>query len=126
MSRIVTILLASCSFVLGFDPSGPPRQKTLTETCSYLSKMVIPVVDFSQATLEETVGSFENDKPKEYRLSYNIDDPLRGSGKRFTMKAKDVTYIELIAAVAEQMDADILLSAGQVTFAARKNIRKPQ
>src|SRR3954471_10812577 len=107
MFRIVTILLASCSFVLGFDPGGPPRKRTLTETCSYLSKVVIPTVDFSKATLEETVGSFDLDKPKEYRLSYKIDDALRDSGKRFTMKAKNVTYMELIAAVAEQMDADI-------------------
>jgi hypothetical protein len=126
MFRIVTILLASCSFVLGFDPAGPPRKKTLSETCSYLSKVVIPTVDFSQATLEETVGFFELDKPKEYRLSYQIDDAFRDSGRRFTMKAKDVTYIVLIAAVAEQMDADILLSAGQVTFAVRKIDRKHQ
>ncbi len=122
--KILTFLyILMCGSVFGFDPAGPPPKKTLAWTARVLAHATIPLVDFESVPLMDALGTAGRiDIPKEYRVSVKVSDEAAVWDKVVTMKAKDISQIELLAAIAEQCELDLLIQPGVVILCKRSKI----
>jgi len=112
------ILISGSAF--GFDPSGPPPDRTLAWTARVLAHGTIPIVDFKSVPLKDALATAGRiDVPEEYRLLVKVSDEEAVRDKVVTMKAKDISQLELLATIAEQCGLDLLIQPGIVVLCKR-------
>ncbi len=54
------------------------------------------------------------DRPRPYRPDYELDEVLSKSDQTFEMDRKDATYLEILAWLAEQLGAELVIQPGKV------------
>lgn len=60
--------------------------------------------------------------PKAYKVTVKISDEEGVRNKRINLKTKDITQMELLAAIAEQAGLDLLIQPGLVVLVPRSKI----
>ena len=119
------LLVSALVFLLGahawaFDPVGPPPKKTLEWTARYLSHVTFPRVDFEGTTISDAVdfaGHIE--VPEKYRVKVKITAGADVLNRKFDLKKKDITQIELLGIIAEHAGMDLLIQPGVVSIVPR-------
>lgn len=117
---ILALVLTLTVQVEAFDPAGPPPDKTIEWTTDYLSSVVVPRVDFNESTslgqclnfLEIVLGA-----PAAYNIK--IDGEALGAAKLSTpvsLKAQNRTLIEILAKLADAVDANLFIERGKVSL----------
>lgn len=123
---IITIITLCAALAHGFDPIGPPPVWTLTNTCSFLTKVIHPQVSFAAATVPEVLEMLRTDRPRAYTPSYEAEESLLASDMTFSMDQKDVSDFEVLAKLAEKIEADLVISPGKVFLKKRSSKKAPQ
>lgn len=117
----VVILAACAGHVLAFDPISPPPQwTTQTQMVAQLNRIVFPSVQYQQVTVEEALEFLRAGRPESYSPAFGMDTALQKSTARISINEKDITMMEVLARIADQSQADIVISPGRVTLQARK------
>jgi hypothetical protein len=122
--RLLVALIASGTSLLAFDPAGPPPKWTVTEIGHFLATSIVPQIELHEASFSESIEFLMMDRPRDYFPDYKIDEALLATARTVTLKANDVTRLEVFAMLADRFEADILISPGLVTFKARVPSKK--
>ncbi len=123
MKIIALLSILICGSAFAFDPAGPPPKRTFQWTVHHLMFARIPLVDFLSVSVSDALGTAAPiEHPKEYRVEFKIFDDEAVRDKRINLKAKDITKMELIAAIAEQANLDMLIQPGVVVLVPRSRI----
>ena len=122
--KMLTILLClMCGSALAFDPAGPPPKRTLEWTARILAHVIIPRIDFEDTPIMEAVKfASRMEVPKQYKVTLKVSGEEGVRDKRINLKAKDITQMELLAAIAEQAGLDLLIQPGVVVLVPRSKI----
>lgn len=124
----VTIIFLCAVLTYAFDPVGPPPMWTLVNTCSYLAKVIRPQVSFVDATVLEALEFLRGDRPPAYTPIYEVDEALLASRTTYSIDQKDISEFEVLAKLAEKLEADLVISPGKVLLKKRspkKATKKP-
>lgn len=106
-----------CGSAFGFDPAGPPPKRTLAWTARVLAHATIPLVNFESVPLMDALTTAGRiDIPEEYRVLIKVSDEAAVRDKVVTVKAKDISQIELLATIAEQCELNLLIQPGVVVL----------
>ncbi len=128
-TRLTITIIAMCSVLAhAFDPAGPPPVWTLANTCSYLTKVIRPQASFVDATVPEVLELLRADRPRAYTPSYEADEALLASHITFSIDQKDISDFDVLAKLAEKIEADLVISPGKVFLkkrSAKKTPKKP-
>lgn len=124
--EVITIIVLWTALVHAFDPIVPPPVWTLTNTCSFLTKVIHPQVSFAAASVPEVLEMLRADRPSEYTPSYEAEASLLASDTTFSMDQKDVSDFEVLAKLAEKIEADIVISPGNVFLKKRNSTKAPK
>ena len=123
-ARILFILLAASPCLFGFDPAGPPPEKTIAWTTSRLSNQVIPYLEFHGVPLNEAVDFIAvMEIPKAYKIAFDCSK-LKDPKPKITFTARDIRQLEALGRVAEAIEADIVISPGKVSLVPRKKVEQ--
>ena len=123
MKTLAILHLLICSTALAFDPAGPPPKRTLEWTVHSLSHVKIPRVEFEDTLIvDAVVFASLPEIPKAYKVIVKISDEEAVRNKRINFKAKDITQIELLAAIAEVAGLDLLIQAGDAVLIPKSKI----
>lgn len=128
VNAAITIIALCAVLAHAFDPMGAPPVWTLTNTCSFLTKVIHPQVSFEAATVPEVLEMLNADRPRAYTPSYEAEESLLGSDTTFSMDQKDVSDFEVLAKLAEKIEADLVISPGKVFLkkrSSKKTFQKP-
>jgi len=104
----------------GFDPVDPPPKRTFKWTVHFLMHARIPLVDFRDVSVIDAVATAAHiERPAEYRVTVGISDKEAVRDKRINIEAKDITEMELLAAISEQANLNMLIQPGIVVLVPR-------
>jgi hypothetical protein len=116
---VAALFLMGVAF--GFDPSGPPPDKTLEWTVRHVSHRTVPVIDFDKSSLEEAVDFLNTPEiPKAYRVEIDAEAFGEKSNRTITLRREGKTVLDLLVEVAEQADANLVFSPGRVSLVPRR------
>ncbi|MEK7949682.1 hypothetical protein [Luteolibacter soli] len=106
----------------GFEPSGPPPDKTLEWTFLHVSNRTIPILNLDQSSLEEAVDFLNTaDIPKDYRVEIDAEGFGEKSNRKITLKREGKTLLEVLIEVAGQADANLVFSPGRISLVPRRD-----
>jgi len=121
---ILALALTLTVQVEAFDPAGPPPDKTIEWTAGYLSRVVVPRVDFNDSTpLGECLNFLELIQGRPAAYSVKVDGEALGDAKLnapISMKAQDMKLIEILANLADAVDANLVIERGKVSLIPKK------
>ena len=104
-----------------FDPIGPPPVKTLEWTVGFVSQRRIPAVHIKNATVEEALEFLRMpDIPDAYGFKIDYSKLKEPVDLKITIQDKNITILQAIAAVAQKVNADILIKPGVIVLMPRK------
>lgn len=124
----ITIITLWTLLAHAFDPIGPPPVWTLTNTCAFLTKVIHPQVSFAAASVPEVLEMLRADRQRDYSPIYEAEESLLASDTTFSMDQKNVSDFEVLAKLAEKMEAELVISPGKVFLKKRtskKALQKP-
>ena len=112
--------------VMASDFESPPKEVTLEWTLEEAS-YVIPKVDLKDTKLSWLIKSYLNSsmiRPGNY-IDIDISLVKNRLAKKVKYKESNIKWIDLVARIADDIDADILVSPGKVKFVPRepKNVK---
>jgi hypothetical protein len=109
----------------GFDPAGPPPDKTLEWTFRDVSNRTVPTIDFDKESLEDAVAFLNTPEiPKGYRVEIDAEGFPETSRPTITLRRKGKTMLDLLVEVAEQADANLVFSPGRISLIPRRDPQK--
>jgi hypothetical protein len=117
-------LLLFAQVAFGFDPAGPPPTKTVQWTIAYMTSMIVPRVDFDETVpLAEGLDFLQlrNVMPAAYGIE--IDGTALGEPRLklpIQFKAQDLKLIDILASLADSLDANLIIERGKVRFVPKK------
>lgn len=118
MPRVIRLsLLAVLLFeaqVVAFEPAGPPPQWTQASTVAFLNRTVIPSVYYDKAPLGEAVEFIRLYRPPGHQPELMLDRTLQNAAAHISIQEQDITLMDLLARIADQAHADIVISSGKV------------
>ena len=105
---------------VAFDPAGPPPKKTMAWTVASVSQVIVPSVDFRDATVEDAVAFLTmSGPPKAYRASIDISQLGEKAQQKLTLHGRQMTLLKILGAIAQEIEADLLISPGTVSLVPR-------
>jgi hypothetical protein len=121
--KVAAFLLLASASVFAFDPVGPPPEKTVRWTTHFLSTQTCPTVVIKDTPIIEALELIQagQSRPPEYAVS--MDGSLMGpvTDVRITIETETVTFLELLARLADQANADLLIKSGTVMLVPKKS-----
>lgn len=103
----------------GFDPIGPPKQRTVKETQAFVSLVKIPLIDFKDDTsVAEAIDFIGLPFPEAYRVRIVV--PAGWENRKVPMKAKDISILEAVQKIAVILDADVKIGENVISLMPRK------
>lgn len=85
-----------------------------------LTRTVLPNVHYHNVTVEEALEFLQASRPMGYLPALSLDAALQNPAATITIEEKDITLMDVLARIAEQAHADLLISPGKVTLQARQ------
>jgi hypothetical protein len=121
---ILALALTLTVQVEAFDPASPPPDKTIEWTAGYLSRVVVPRVDFNDSTpLGQCLNFLELIQGRPAAYSIKVDGEALGDAKLsapISLKAQDMKLIEILAKLADAVDANLVIERGKVSLIPKK------
>ncbi len=127
-ARTLTVAFwISAGVAFGFDPVGPPPTKTVQWTIAYTALIVVPRVDFDDSvSLGDGLKFLQLRHVMPAAYGIEIDGSALGE-ERLKMpihfQAKDTKLIEVLARIADTIEADLTIGSGAISFTPKK--KKP-
>jgi hypothetical protein len=124
--KVITLLaLFPIGIACGFEPAGPPPDKSLEWTFRHASNRTVPIIDLDKSSLEEAVDFLNTpDIPKDYRVEIDSAGFGEKSNRTITLKREGKTVLDLLVEVAEQADANLVFSPGRISLVPRRDRQK--
>jgi hypothetical protein len=116
---ILTLLLVTLSNSShAFDPAGPPPAKTLSWTASFASKVTIPRIRYKDETPERAVHHMLGviGIPADYSITVDTTRLKLSNPAVITFDADNITLLQALARVAEQVHANLLITPGSIVL----------
>jgi hypothetical protein len=121
---ILALALTLTVQVQAFDSAGPPPDKTIEWTTGYLSKVIVPRVDFDRTTsLGQCLNFLELVMGRPAAYNIKIDGEALGVAKLsapVSLKVRDMKLIEILAKLADAVDANLVIERGNVSLIPKK------
>jgi hypothetical protein len=125
---ILALALTLSAQVQAFDPVGPPPDKTIEWTAGYLSRLVIPRVDFDESTpLGECLNFLELIQGRPATYSIKVDGEALGEAKLsapVSLKVREMKLIDILAKLADAVDANLVIERGKVSLIPKKEVEQ--
>ncbi len=125
---ILALALTFMVQVAAFDPAGPPPDKTIEWTAGYLSRVVVPRVDFNESTpLGECLNFLELMQGRPAAYGIKVDGEALGDarlGAPVSLKAEGMKLMEVLAKLADAVDASLVIERGKVSLIPKKEAEK--
>ena len=120
MKTSTILLCLMCATAWAFDPAGPPPERTFAWTVRQLNEAIIPAVAFDQVLIADAVlFASKPEVPAAYKVTVKLADEKAVKGKRTSLEARNMKWIDLIAAIAQKADLDLLIEPGSITLVPR-------
>lgn len=117
----------SVGAAFGFDPIGPPPTKTVQWTVGYTALIVVPRVDFDgSVALGEGLDFLQLRHIMPAAYGIKIDGSALGEErlkKPIHFQAKNTKLIEVLARLADTIEADLTIGSGVIKFTPKN--KKP-
>jgi hypothetical protein len=119
MRIILALLLVALSASShAFDPGGPPPAKTLSWTTSFASRVTIPRIRYKNETPERAISHLlgVTGIPAAYSVTVDTTRLKLVNPAMITFDADNLTLLQALARVAEQVHADLLIKPGSIVL----------
>jgi hypothetical protein len=117
LTHLVLILIVLVTPIFGFESDDPPPNKTLAWTTSNLANVVVPVVDFKEASVESVTEILSRrGMPKDYAGPIETKNLGELASHPITLKGRNMRLLEIIVIVAEEIGAKLVITPGKVTI----------
>ena len=125
---VAFLLLNNSSWA--FDPVGPPPSTSLFITVAHVTHVKLARVDYPDGPLLEVLDFIRvMEIPVKFGVTIDASQLDRPELKRVKLVAKDITILEAVTKVAEQLDAEILIKPGKICLVPKAekptNPKKP-
>ena len=101
-----------------FDPAGPPPAKTLSWTTSFVSRITITRIHYKNETPERAITHLlgVTGIPAAYSVTVDATKLKLGNPVMITFDAENLTLLQALARVADQVHADLLIKPGAIVL----------
>ncbi len=120
------VLAISVSSVKAFDPVAPHTPLSIEATTQRLVDLIIPFVDYPDGSVQDVIGFIEQkgDIPKEHRIHVSLKGFQSLHRTKVKLVEKNITKLDALANIAEQIKADLLIQPGKVILLKRQTTNK--
>jgi len=122
MKRLLGFWLAVLILpVSAFDPVGPPKERTVEETRAFATHFTRPFIHFDQEPLGAALEFVAcPDIPAEYRVRVDAKALPDWQKKKVTLQLKGATLLQVLEAMAKQLNADVKIGENVISLVPRK------
>ena len=115
------VLEISVSLVKAFDPVSPHTPLSIETTTQRLVDLVIPVIDYPNGSVQDVLDFIEQkgDIPKEHRIHVSLKGFQTLNRTKVKLVEKNITKLDALANIAEQIKIDLLIQPGKVVLLKR-------
>jgi hypothetical protein len=106
-----------------FDPDrvGPPKERTVEETRAFATNFIRPFIHFDQEPLGAALEFVAcPDIPAEYRVKLDATALPNWQDKKVTLQLRGATLLQVLQAIAEQLNADVQIGKNVISLVPRK------
>jgi len=115
---LALFLVALSASSRAFEPGRPPPSKTLSWTITFASHATIPRISYLNQTPEQAVHHLLGvlGIPPEYSITVDTTRLKLANPAVITFNANNVTLLQALARVADQVHADLLIKPGSIVL----------
>lgn len=125
IALIAAIISLNGSFGFAFDTDEPPPKWTLSNTLKFIGTARRLRVNFKDASLPHALEFLKMNPSRDYNPEFELDDALQSWNGTLSFNETDVLMADVLARIAQQIGADIVVSPGVVKFQTRETAQKP-